>query len=46
MAEDIINKMFETAKMRLKKEHDLMIENIKEDLTNYKRNTLIKIQHV
>jgi len=46
MAEDIINKMFETAKMRLKKEHDLMIENIKEDLTNYKRNTLIKIQRL
>jgi len=44
MAQDIINKMFETAKMRLKQEHDLMIENIKEDLTNYKRNTLIKIQ--
>jgi hypothetical protein len=46
MAEDIINKMFETAKMRLKKEHDLLIENIKEDLTNYKRNTLIKIQRL
>ena len=46
MAQDIIKKMFETAKMRLRQEQDLMIENIKEDLTNYKRNTLIKIQHL
>ena len=44
MAQDIINKMFETAKMRLKQEHDLMIENIKEDLLNYKRKTLIKTE--
>jgi hypothetical protein len=42
MAQDVINKMFDAAKMRLKIEHDSMIENIKEDLRNYKRKTLIK----
>jgi hypothetical protein len=46
MAQDIINKMFETAKMRLRKEHALMIENIKEDLHNYKRKALIKTEHL
>ena len=30
MAQDTINKMFDAAKMRLKTEHDSMIENIKE----------------
>jgi hypothetical protein len=46
MAQDIINKMFETAKIRLRREHDLMIANIKEDLQNYKRKALIKIEHL
>ena len=46
MAEDIINKMFETAKMRLRKEHDSMIENIKEDLYKYKRKALSKTEHL
>ncbi|HYX54783.1 MAG TPA: hypothetical protein VE818_01365 [Nitrososphaeraceae archaeon] len=46
MAQDTINKMFEAAKMRLKTEHDSMIENIKEDLLNYSRKTLIKTEHL
>ncbi|HKG30302.1 MAG TPA: hypothetical protein VKA91_03445 [Nitrososphaeraceae archaeon] len=46
MAQDTINKMFEAAKMRLKTEHDSMIENIKEDLLNYNRKTLIKTEHL
>ena len=46
MAQDTINKMFEDAKMRLKTEHDSMIENIKEDLLNYKRKTLIKTERL
>jgi len=46
MAQDTINKMFDAAKMRLKTEHDSMIENIKEDLLNYKRKTLIKTDHL
>jgi len=46
MAEDIINKMFETAKTRLRKEHDSMIENVKEDLYNYKTKALSKTEHL
>ena len=46
MVQDTINKMFEAAKMRLKTEHDSMIENIKEDLLNYNRKTLIKTEHL
>jgi hypothetical protein len=46
MAEDIINKMFETAKMRLRKEHDSMIENIKQDLYSYKRKALNKTERL
>jgi hypothetical protein len=46
MAQDTINKMFEAAKMRLKTEHDSMIENIKEDLLNYNRKTLVKTEHL
>ncbi len=46
MAEDIINKMFETAKMRLRKEHDSMIENIKIDLDNSKKKALSKTRHL
>jgi hypothetical protein len=46
MAQDVINQMFETAKIRLRREHDLMIEKIKEDLQNYKTKALIKIEHL
>ena len=46
MAQDTISKMFDAAKMRLKTEHDSMIENIKEDLLNYKRKTLIKTERL
>ena len=46
MAQDIINQMFDAARMRLKTEHDSMIENIKQDLYSYKRKALSKTEHL
>jgi hypothetical protein len=46
MEQDNFDEMFETAKMRLRKEHDSMVENIKEELQNYKRQALIKTKHL
>lgn len=43
MTQDIISSHFEKARSMLKSEHDLMIQKIKEEISQSKQRTLSKI---
>jgi hypothetical protein len=43
---DIISEHFKKSKQNLQSEHDLMVENVKNDISSYKKKALSKISFV